>query len=94
MKAKSISLLCAIFVAGVLVSVGNAQNRERFSISAKAGGVNAVSGPVTVKRAGQAPQLLTSQDDLASGDVVKTGLGSQAEILLNPGILLTARGRE
>jgi len=41
-----------------------------------------------VKRAGQAPQLLTSQDDLASGDVVKTGLGSQAEILLNPGTYL------
>jgi FecR protein len=88
MKSKTISLLCAILVAGVLVSVGNAQNRERFSISAKAGGVNSVSGSVMVKRAGQAPQLLTSQDDLASGDVVKTGLGSQAEILLNPGTYL------
>lgn len=85
MKSKNISLLCAIVVVGVLVSVGNAQNRERFSISAKAGGVNAVSGQVMVKRAGQAPQLLTSQDDLASGDVVNTSLGSQAEILLNPG---------
>ncbi len=88
MKSKNISLLCSIILAGVLVSVGNAQNRERFSISAKAGGVNSVSGQVMVKRAGQAPQLLTSQDDLASGDVVKTGLGSQAEILLNPGTYL------
>jgi hypothetical protein len=88
MKSKTITLLCAILVGGVLVSVGKAQNRERFSISAKAGGVNAVSGSVMVKRAGQAPQLLTSQDDLASGDVVKTGLGSQAEILLNPGTYL------
>lgn len=88
MKSKSISLLCAILVAGVLVSVGNAQNRERFSISAKAGGVNSVSGQVMVKRVGQAPQLLTSQDDLASGDVVNTGLGSQTEILLNPGTYL------
>lgn len=88
MKSKSISLLCAIFVLGLLVSVGNAQNRERFSISAKAGGVNAVSGQVMVKRAGQAPQLLTSQDDLSSGDVVNTGLGSQTEILLNPGTYL------
>lgn len=88
MKSKSVSLLCAILVAGALVSVGNAQNRERFTISAKAGGVNAVSGQVMVKRAGQAPQLLTSQDDLASGDVVNTGLGSQAEILLNPGTYL------
>jgi FecR protein len=88
MKSKSILLLSAILVAGVLVSVGNAQNREHFSISAKAGGVNAVSGQVMVKRSGQAPQLLTSQDDLASGDVVNTGSGSQAEILLNPGTYL------
>jgi hypothetical protein len=88
MKSKSLSLLSAILVAGLLVSVGNAQNRERFTISAKAGGVNSVSGSVMVKRAGQAPQLLTSQDDLASGDVVNTGLGSQAEILLNPGTYL------
>jgi len=88
MKSKSTLLLSVILVAGVLVSVGNAQNRERFSISAKAGGVNAVSGQVMVKRVGQAPQLLTSQDDLASGDVVNTGAGSQAEILLNPGTYL------
>lgn len=88
MKSKSISLLGVILVVGVLVSAGNAQNRERFSISAKAGGVNAVSGQVMVKRTGQAPQLLTSQDDLASGDVVNTGSGSQAEILLNPGTYL------
>lgn len=87
MKSKSI-LLLSVVLAGVLVSVGNAQNRERFSISAKAGGVNAVSGQVMVKRIGQAPQLLTSQDDLASGDVVNTGAGSQAEILLNPGTYL------
>ena len=88
MKSKSILLLSALLVAGVLVSVANAQNRERFGISAKAGGVNAVSGQVMVKRTGQAPQLLTSQDDLDSGDVVNTGSGSQAEILLNPGTYL------
>jgi hypothetical protein len=88
MKAKTISLLCAMFVIGVLVSAGNAQNRERFGISAKAGGVNSVSGQVMVKRTGQAPQMLTSQDDLASGDVVNTASGSQAEILLNPGTYL------
>jgi hypothetical protein len=72
----------------VACAVVTAQNRERFGISAKAGGVNAVSGQVMVKRAGQAPQLLTSQDDLASGDVVNTSAGSQAEILLNPGTYL------
>jgi hypothetical protein len=41
-----------------------------------------------VKRTGQAPQMLTSQDDLGSGDVVNTASGSQAEILLNPGTYL------
>lgn len=76
----AVVLLCAAFVEG--------QNRERFGISAQAGGVNAVSGQVTVKHEGQAPRLMTSQDNLSSGDVVNTGYGSQAEILLNPGTYL------
>jgi len=89
MKSKGLStLLVTLLLLGVFAAIGNAQNRERFGISAKAGGVNAVSGQVMVKRTGQAPQLLTSQDDLASGDVVNTGLGSQTEILLNPGTYL------
>jgi hypothetical protein len=41
-----------------------------------------------VARVGQAPQLLSSQDDLVSGDVVTTGANSQAEVLLNPGSYL------
>jgi len=65
-----------------------AQNRERFGISAKAGGVNAVSGKVSVKTKDQAARLLTSQDDLASGDIVSTGLAGQVEVLLNPGTYL------
>ena len=64
------------------------QNRERFGISAKAGGVNAVTGKVSVKSTGQPSRLLTSQDDLASGDIVATSLGSQVEVLLNPGTYL------
>ena len=85
MKGKSISILCSVLLLLAACVAGRAQNRERFGISATAGGVNAVSGQVMVKRAGQAAQLLTSQDDLASGDVVNTAAGSQAEILLNPG---------
>jgi hypothetical protein len=78
--------MCALvaLVAG-LISIGHAQNREKFGISAKAGGVNSVAGRVLVKREGQAQQLLSSSDDLAPGDVVTTGADSQAEILLNPG---------
>ena len=78
----------SIAVLAVLVSAGQAQNREKFGISAKAGGVNAVTGHVTVTRTGQSAQLLSSQDDLVSGDVVTTGAGGQAEVLLNPGSYL------
>jgi hypothetical protein len=78
----------SIAVLAVLVSAGQAQNREKFGISAKAGGVNAVTGHVTVTRTGQSAQLLSSQDDLVSGDLVATGAGSQAEVLLNPGSYL------
>jgi hypothetical protein len=80
--------LGAIAVLAVFVSAGQAQNREKFGISARAGGVNAVNGRVTVTRTGQSAQLLSSQDDLVSGDVVNTDAGSQTEVLLNPGSYL------
>ena len=89
MKRISGPIVCALLLlVSVFAMAAQAQNRERFGISAKAGGVNAVSGQVMVKRGTQAPQLLTSQDDLSSGDIVTTGYGSQAEILLNPGTYL------
>jgi hypothetical protein len=87
MKTLLLGTCASLLVAGLALSVP-AQNRERFGISAKAGGVNAVSGQVTVKREGQEPQLLTSQDNLNSGDMVTSSYGSQAEILLNPGTYL------
>jgi len=71
-------------VAG-LASIGIAQNREKFVISAKAGGVNSVIGRVMVTSIGQEARLLTAQDDLSAGDLVSTGMGSRAEVLLNPG---------
>lgn len=76
----SVALLCAI-----LPTLAVAQNRERFGISAKAGGVNAVVGRVRVTRKEQQPQVLTSTDDLAAGETVTTAASSHAEILLNPG---------
>jgi uncharacterized membrane protein YgcG len=90
MKSRKLALgICGTIVVLVgLSSIGLAQNRERFGISAKAGGVNAVLGRVMVTRSGQAPQLLTSQDDLVAGDVVTTGVGSKVEVLLNPGSYL------
>src|ERR1051326_2403015 len=85
MKISSLKVVTVTIAILSLSMLAQAQNRERFGISAKAGGVNAVSGQVMVTREGQASQLLTSHDDLVSGDVVRTGFGSQAGILLNPG---------
>jgi hypothetical protein len=69
-------------------SLAFAQNRERFGISAKAGGVNVVVGHVMVARKDQDPQLLSSKDNLTAGEVVTTGSTGNAEILLNPGSYL------
>jgi hypothetical protein len=75
-----VALLCVI-----LPSLAAAQTRERFGISAKAGGVNSVIGTVKVTREEQQPQVLTSTDNLAAGETVTTASSSNAEILLNPG---------
>jgi hypothetical protein len=80
--------ICAAVVLALgLASLGAAQNREKYVISAQAGGVNSVDGRVTVTRAGK-PQLLTAQDNLTAGDLVTTGAASQVEVLLNPGSYL------
>ena len=88
-KSSPIITAFAVFALTVCLSSNNlAQNREKFTISAKAGGVNSVMGNVMVTRAGLSAELLTSQDNLAAGDVVTTSRDSQAEILLNPGSYL------
>lgn len=79
----SVALLCAM-----LPSLAAAQTRERFGISAKAGGVNNVVGRVRVTRKEQQPQVLTSTDNLVAGETVTTAASSNAEILLNPGSYL------
>jgi hypothetical protein len=66
-----------------------AQNREKFVISARAGGVNAVTGRASMRPHGNAEwQQLTIKEDLEAGDVVKTGLDGRVEMLLNPGSYL------
>jgi hypothetical protein len=89
---KNQSLLLRIFgaiaVLGCFVLAGQAQNREQHVISAKAGGVNSVTGQVLVKQEGQAERLLTNQDNLNSGDEVTTAVGARVEVLLNPGSYL------
>jgi len=84
MRQTFVALVALIACA----TFAQAQNRERFGISAKAGGINAVTGRVGIKRDGKPPRLLTSQDDLESGDIVSTGVSGQVEVLLSPGSYL------
>jgi hypothetical protein len=63
-----------------------AQNREKFVISARAGGVNAVTGRASMRPHGNAEwKQLTIKEDLETGDVVRTGTDGRVEMLLNPG---------
>lgn len=71
------------------VTEARAQNRERYVVSAKAGGVNLVTGDVTVKTRGSADwRALNSNEDLVAGDTVRSGSYGRAEVLLNPGSYL------
>jgi hypothetical protein len=78
-------LCCAI--------VNFAQNREKFVISAKAGGINAITGGASVHGKGESDwQQLSITDDLNSGDRVRTSYDGRIEILLNPGSYLRVGG--
>ena len=85
-----VAALCLLSTVAIVQGQNReTQNREKLVISAKAGGVNAVSGTVTVKRrAGSDAQLLSPKDALNSGDLVQTGSDGRVEVLLNPGSYL------
>ena len=68
------------------------QNREKFVISAKAGGINAVTGQASVSSRGEADWQLMVTDDLDAGDKVRTDYDGRVEILLNPGSYLRVGG--
>lgn len=73
----------------VVPSSVSAQSPDQYVVSAKAGGVNFVSGDVSVKRQGfKVIEPLTAQSNLESGDVVSTGISSRLEVLLIPGSYL------
>jgi hypothetical protein len=73
--------------------IGLAQNREKFVISAKAGGINAVTGEASVHSKGESDwQRLMITDDLQAGDRVRTAYDGRVEILLNPGSYLRVGG--
>jgi hypothetical protein len=80
--------LVVIFVAACAGLAGARVDDQRV-ISARAGGVNFVTGEVTFRRAGSdAWQQLATTDELRAGDAVRTGADGRAEILLNPGSYL------
>ena len=80
-------LVVALVLALPLTSYS--QNREKFVISAKAGGVNAVTGRASMRPHGNTEwQQLTIKEDLEAGDMVKTGFDGRVEMLLNPGSYL------
>ena len=95
-KASSLPvLLFTLSVAFILCcSVLNfAQNRDKFVISAKAGGINAITGQADVHAKGESEwQQLSITDDLDSGDRVRTANDGRVEILLNPGSYLRVGG--
>ncbi|MEP6717913.1 MAG: FecR domain-containing protein [bacterium] len=83
-----IPLLVASFIVASPFSAA-AQDREKFVISARAGGVNAVTGRAALRVHGNGEwQQLTVKEDLQAGDVVKTALDGRVEMLLNPGSYL------
>ena len=91
-KGAAYALVAASVLCAAVVT--RAQNREKFVISAKAGGVNSVIGRVTVRHRGESqPEVLSSQQDLDGGDVVDTGTSGRIEVLLNPGSYLRAAER-
>ncbi len=88
MRKPRTALLLALFAtfALALPLSSNAQDREKFVISARAGGVNTVTGRASMRPHGNSEwKLLTIKEDLETGDVVKTGTDGRVEVLLNPG---------
>jgi hypothetical protein len=83
------ALRCAFALAFIASFAGialHAQTRDPRVITVRAGGVNFVSGDVQFQSIGESGwQKLNSKVDLKSGDLVKSGIGGRAEVLLNPG---------
>ncbi len=92
MRKAYVPLRTALLGTALMVSfvaTSHSQTRETFVISARAGGVNAVTGGASMRAHGNSEwQQLTIKEDLETGDVVKTGTDGRVEMLLNPGSYL------
>jgi len=89
MTTTSRQFISLLFCIGLVISasaIANGQTRDKFVISAKAGGINAVTGYAKVHLKGGADwQQLSVTDDLEAGDMVQTDSGGRVEMLLNQG---------
>jgi uncharacterized membrane protein YgcG len=91
-KTSLLSLMALAFVACAF-GVARGDARDLRVISARAGGVNLVTGDVKVRRVTSADWVvLSNADELKSGDTVRTGSTGRVEILLNPGSYFRAGG--
>jgi hypothetical protein len=91
LKNSKPCLLALAFVSVCAALPAGAQTREEHFISAKAGGVNYVSGDVKARRAGDEDwRGVSVKDNLGSGDAARTGADGRVEVLLNPGSYLRA----
>src|SRR5689334_2255001 len=86
-----ISTLCLLALVSLAAVSAQAQTRDVRLVSARAGGINLVSGDVTARRAGSVEwQSISVKDDLKTGDMARTGADGRVEVLLNPGSYLRA----
>jgi hypothetical protein len=93
LKASLRSLLVLLFVAVCGASVARAQINDARVIRARAGGVNFVSGDVSVRPADSKLWIgVSTRDELKTGDEVRTGADGRVEVLLNPGSYFRAGG--
>lgn len=83
---KKTILLASVYLAFAAFAVGQTTNvSDKFLISAKAGGVNAVTGEVFIERADGRTGHLFKGDEVQLGERVTTGSDGKAEVLMNPG---------
>lgn len=95
LQQMSIVRIAGVAALAVLItgSWTIAQDASRYVVSAKAGGINYVSGDANIKRAARSDVSPASmKDSMESGDELRTGSQGRSEVLLNPGSYLRVEG--
>lgn len=77
--------LIALVLFSAVAGLAQNSTQSRFVVTAKAGGINYISGDVTTTLLNGNSRILLKGDNVSVGDRVSTGANSKAEVLLNPG---------